>query len=100
MGLREIIENHLSEKELSKINLNEINLTHWIDFYNSKSYTSLIVLGSWYGGLKPLKGDSVRIMTESHILDTLKGLNEEEKDYSISLKKEDTEFFISIEFSW
>lgn len=100
MGLIEIIENHLSAEELNRVDLNEINFTHGIDFHNSNTNTSLIALSSWYGGLKLLKGDSVRIMTENHILDTLKGLNEEEKDYSISLKKEDTEFFISIEFSW
>lgn len=100
MSLKEIIENHLTQEELNKVDLSEINFTHGIDFHNSNSNTSLIVLGSWYGGLKTLKGDSVRIITESHIIDTLKGLNEEEKDYSISLKEEDTEFFIIIELSW
>lgn len=100
MGLREIIENHLSAEELNRIDLSEINFTHGIDFHNANANKSLIALGSWYGGLKPLEGETVRIMTENHILDTLKGLNEEEKDYSISLKGEDTESFICIEFSW
>ena len=100
MSLREIIENHLSAEELNRVDLSEINLTHGIDFHNSNSNTSLIALGSWYGRLKPLNGDSVRIMTENHIIDTLTGLNEEERDYFISLKEEDTEFFICIEFSW
>ena len=97
MGLREIIENHLSAEELNRVDLSEINFTHGIDFHDSASNISFIVLGSWYEELK-LKGDSVRIMTEDHIMRELKVRNKE--DYSIRLMGQYPEQFIVIELSW
>ena len=35
-SLKEIISNHLAQEELASFNLNEINLSYGIDFYDAK----------------------------------------------------------------
>ena len=96
MELREIIEKHMDEKELKKFDLNEINFSYGLEFYNPETNISNIILSSWEGSLKPMANEIVRIMSEKDILRTLANANNQ--SYSI-YKSGDNNFFIVIKFS-
>lgn len=98
MGLREIIENHVDEKELTKTDLNEINFAHALDVYDKESGISRFVLIPWDMEFKPKKTETVKIVSENHILDTLFNANVNDQDYEINIEEETKGIVIS--FNW
>ena len=95
MALREIIKNHVDEKELTKADLNEINFTHALDFYDKESGISRFVLIPWDMEFKPRETETVRIVSEKHILDMILNANVNDQDYEINVDKETKGIVIS-----
>ena len=82
-SLKEIISNHLAQEELASFNLNEINLSYGIDFYDAKNGISKIIFTDGLGELKPTQNEVVRLMSARGMLEALEIANESDKDYDV-----------------
>ena len=82
-SLNNIISNHLDESELNSFNLNEINLSYGIDFYDAKNGISRIIFTDGLGELKPTQDEVVRLMSARGMLEALEAANENDNDYEV-----------------
>ena len=82
-SLKEIISNHLDESELNSFNLNEINLSYGIDFYDKENGISRIIFTDGLGELKPTEDEVVRLISAKGMLEALENAKENNRDYDV-----------------